>query len=320
MKYVEASQFGGPDVQVLKEKDTPEPDEGMLLVEVEAAGVNYTDVVARKGFYPAIPRAPFTPGLEIAGMVSKVGKGVDGFKTGDPVAAILPAGGGYASHVVVPAATAIPFPKHLDPAIAAGVLVQGLTAYLVLDQAQVKSGDRVLITSAAGGVGSLLVQLAKARGATVIGLASQSKVDKVKGLGADHAIAYGKPGWAAKVAEVTGSQGVQVFLDSSGDLASEAFPLLSSFARWVIYGTREGQRNALPAEAALAFIGKNLFLSGFNLGTNLHLVPHALQELFKSLMDESLKVQVSKYPLADAGAAHRQLEERKTAGKLILVP
>lgn len=320
MKYVEASQFGGPDVLVLKEKDTPEPEAGMLLVAVQAAGINYTDVVARKGFYPAIPKAPFTPGLEIAGLVSKVGKGVEGFKAGDSVAAILPAGGGYASHIVIPAAAAIPSPKHLDPAIAAGVLVQGLTAYLVVDQAQVKSGDWVLITSAAGGVGSLLVQLAKARGATVIGLAAESKLDFVKGLGADYTVDYRKAGWAARVAEVTGSQGVQVFLDSIGDLANEAFPLLSPFARWVVYGTREGTHNALPAEASLAFIGKNLSLSGFNLGANLHLVPHALQELFKSLIDGSLKVQVSKYPLADAGVAQMQFEERKSAGKLILVP
>jgi NADPH2:quinone reductase len=154
----------------------------------------------------------------------------------------------------------------------------------------------------------------------VVGLASRSKIDFVKALGADHGFDYGEAGWAAKVAEATGSQGVQVFLDSIGDLGSEAFPLLSPFGRWVIYGTREGTHNALLAEAALAFIGKNLSLSGFNLGANLHLVPHALQELFNSLTDGSLKVEVSKYPLSDARVAHSLIEERKTAGKLILVP
>lgn len=246
MKYVEASQFGGPEVLTVVEKETPTPGDSMLLVEVQAAGINYTDVAARKGLYPAIPKAPFTPGLEVAGILREVGKDVQGFKTGDTVAAITAMGGGYASHLLIPAATAIPFPKHLDPALVAGVLVQGLTAYLVLDQARVKSGDAVLITAAAGGVGSLAVQLAKARGAKVIGLASESKFDLVKGFGADHVIDYGNVDWAVKVSEVAGSQGVQVFLDSIGDLASEAFPLLSQFGRWVIYRVRADKNNALP--------------------------------------------------------------------------
>lgn len=321
MKYVEASKFGGPEVLTIVEKETPTPGDGMLLVEAQAAGINYTDVAARNGFYPAIPRAPFTPGLEIAGIVREVGKGVEGFKTGDTVAAITAMGGGYASHLVIPAATAIPFPKHLDPALAAGVLVQGLTAYLLLDQAEVKSGDAVLITAAAGGVGSLAVQLAKAKGATVIGLASESKVTLVKDLGADHVIDYGRTGWAAKVSEVTGPQGVQVFLDSIGDLSSEAFPLLSQFGRWIIYGLRADKRIApLPAEAPSIMIGKNLSLSGFNLGINLPRVPSALKELFKLLIDGSLKIEVTKYPLTDASRVHTLFEERKTTGKLVLVP
>src|SRR6266567_3010846 len=229
MKYVEASKFGRPEVLTVIEKETPRPGEGMLLLEVQAAGINYADVMARAGFYPAITKAPFALGFEVAGIVKEVGKGVEGFKVGDSVAAITLTGGGYASHVVIPAATAIPFPNQLDPALAAAVLVQGLTAYILLDQAQVKNGDVVLIAAAAGGVGSLAVQLAKVRGATVIGLASESKLDLVKGLGADYVFDYGKAGWSAKALDVTRSQGVQVFLDSIGDLASEAFRLLSQF-------------------------------------------------------------------------------------------
>jgi NADPH:quinone reductase len=138
MKYVEASKFGGPEALTVIEKETPRPGEGMLLVEVQAAGINYSDVMARSGLCPAITKAPFALGFEVAGVVREVGKGVEGFKAGDPVAAFTPTGGGYASHVVVPAATAIPFPKQLDPALAAAVLVQGLTAYILLDQAQAK--------------------------------------------------------------------------------------------------------------------------------------------------------------------------------------
>ena len=172
MRYVEAKKFGGPQVLAVIEKETPKPGDGMLLVEVQAAGINYADVLARSGQYPAITKAPFALGFEIAGVVQEVGENVEGFKVGDPVAALTLTGGGYASHVLVPVATAIPFPKQLDPALAAGVLLQGLTAHILLDRAQVKDGDAVMVAAAAGGVGGLAVQLAKLRGARVIALAS----------------------------------------------------------------------------------------------------------------------------------------------------
>jgi NADPH2:quinone reductase len=206
----------------------------MLLVEVKAAGINYVDVLARSGQYPAITKAPFALGFEIAGIVREVGKHVEGFKVRDPVAALTLTGGGYASHVLIPAATAIPFPKQLDPALASAVLLQSLTAYILLDRAQVKNGDAVLVAAAAGGVGGLAVQLAKLRGAKVIALASESKFELLKGLSADHVFDYGKPGWSAKAADVTRPQGVQVYLDSMGDLATEAFSLLGQFGRWIV--------------------------------------------------------------------------------------
>src|SRR5579863_8441984 len=109
MKYIEASNFGGPEVLRVVEKETPTPGDGMLLVEVKAAGINYGDVMALSGSYPTVTKAPFTIGFEIAGLVSAVGKGVNGFKPGDMVVAISSTGGGYASHIVIPAATAIPF-------------------------------------------------------------------------------------------------------------------------------------------------------------------------------------------------------------------
>ena len=168
MKYVEVSQFGGPEVLKIVDKETPTVADGMLVVEVKAAGVNYADVAARQGSFPAIAKAPFLPGFEVAGVVSEVGKGVKGFNVGDSVAAIT-SDGGYASHVVIPAAAAIPVPRGLDHFIATALLVQGLTAYLLLEQAQTKKDDVVLIAAAAGGVGSLAVQLAKAIVEDVIG-------------------------------------------------------------------------------------------------------------------------------------------------------
>jgi NADPH:quinone reductase-like Zn-dependent oxidoreductase len=150
MKFIEASKFGGPEVLTVVEAPTPSPTEGTLLVEIKAAGVNYADIMARSGFYPQVPKAPFPVGFEIAGLVKGVGKGVQGFKEGDSVAAIIQ-GGGYATHAVIPAATAIPLPARFDHAVAVAVLVQGVTAYILLDEAKVKEGETVLI-SAAGGI------------------------------------------------------------------------------------------------------------------------------------------------------------------------
>jgi NADPH:quinone reductase len=320
LRYVEASQFGGPEVLTVIEKETPTPAEGELLVEVQAAGINYADVAARSGHYPAVTKAPFALGFEIAGVVKAVGKHVEGFKVGDSVAALTLAGGGYASHILIPAATAIPFPKQLDPALAAAILLQGLTAYILLDRAQVKSGDAVLIAAAAGGVGGLAVQLAKLRGAKVIALASESKLELVKSLGADHAFDYGKRGWSAQVLDVTELQGVQVFLDSIGDLATEAFSVLGQFARWIIYGVRSDKQNAFPVNMLWPMIEKNISLMGFNLGGNLDRVPSPLKDLFKFAIDGSIKVEITKYPLAEASIAHADFEGRNTTGKLVLIP
>jgi NADPH2:quinone reductase len=277
-------------------------------------------VAARSGHYPAVTKAPFAPGFEIAGVVSDVGKDVDGFKVGDPVAALALAGGGYASHILIPAAAAIPFPKQLDPALAAAVLLQGLTAYILLERAQLKSADTVLIAAAAGGVGGLAVQLAKLKGARVVALASEAKFDVVRRLGADCVFDYGKSGWSAKVAETIGSQGVQIYLDSVGDLATEAFTLLGQFGRWIIYGARSGKESSLPPKALWSIIEKNISLAGFNLGGNLDHIPRALEDLFKFAIDGRVKVEITKYPLADVRAAHELFEGRKSTGKLVLVP
>jgi NADPH:quinone reductase len=167
MKFVEASTFGGPEVLKVVESQTPSPREGTLLVEIRAAGVNYADIMARSGFYPRVPKAPFPVGFEIAGVVKGMGKGVEGLKEGDSVAAITQ-GGGYATHAVVPAMTAIPLPAGFDHALAVAVFVQGVTAYILLEEARVKAGETVLISAAGGGLGNIAVQLARARGAKVV--------------------------------------------------------------------------------------------------------------------------------------------------------
>ncbi len=320
MKYIQVTKFGGPEVLTLLETQTPTPGDGMLLVEVKAAGVNYADIMARSGFYPQIPVAPFSPGFEIAGVVKSVGNGVDGFKEGDSVAAITMGGGGYATHILIPAAATIPLPPGLDPGVVAAVLVQGLTAYMLLEEAKVKAGDAVLISAAAGGLGSIAVQLAKAKGAKVIGLASKSKFNTVKQLGADLVVDYDDAQWPTSVREAVGSQGLQVYLDSIGDLSTEAFPLLGKLGQWIVFGARSASGKALPHESLAAMIEENITLRGYNLGASLQHIPRALGDLFKFVADGTLKIEITKYPLEDAAKVHTLFEGRKTTGKVVLVP
>ena len=319
MKFIEASKFGGPEVLTLVEAPTPSPTEGTLLVEVRAAGVNYADIMARSGFYPQVPKAPFPIGFEIAGVVKGIAKGGERFKEGDSVAAIIQ-GGGYATHAVIPAATAIPLPTGFDHALAVAVLVQGVTAYILLEETKVKEGDTVLISAAGGGLGNLAIQLAKARGAKVVGLTSKSKFAVVRSLGADRVADSDDGGWARSVKEAVGGKGIQVFLDSIGDLRTEAFPLLSQFGQWIIFGVRSEMRNALPFEAIPVMIEKNITLRGFNLGGSLQKVPQALSALFKLVGEGKLKLEITKYPLSEAARVHQLFEARKTSGKVVLIP
>jgi NADPH:quinone reductase len=319
MKFIEASKFGGPEVLTVVEAPTPTPTEGTLLVEIKAAGVNYADIMARSGFYPRVPKAPFPVGFAIAGVVKGIGKGVEGSKEGDSVAAIVQ-GGGYATHAVIPAATAIPLPAGLDHALAVAVLVQGVTANILLEEAKVKEGDAVVVSAAGGGLGNVAVQLAKARGAKAVGLTSKSKFELVRSLGTDHVADSDDAGWARSVKEVVGEQGIQVYLDSIGDPRTEAFSLLSQSGQWIIFGVRSDKRNALPFENIAKMIENNITLRGFNLEASLHQVPQALSALFTLVGEGRLKLEIAKYPLSEAANVQRLFETRKTSGKLVLIP
>jgi NADPH:quinone reductase len=252
-------------------------------------------------------------------VVKGIGKGVESFKEGDSVAAIIPSGG-YATHAVIPAATAISLPAGLDHALAVAVLVQGVTAYILLEEAKVKEGDAVLISAAGGGLGNLAVQLAKTRGAKVVGLTSRSKFELVRSLGADNVANSYDPRWAASVRKAVGENGIQVYLDSSGDLATEAFPLLSQSGQWIVFGVRSDKRDALPFENIAKMMEKNITPRGFNLEGSLHQVPQALSALFTLVGEGRLKLEIAKYPLSEAANVQRLFEARKTSGKLVLIP
>jgi len=174
--------------------------------------------------------------------------------------------------------------------------------------------------AAGGGLGNMAVQLAKERGARVVGLTCKSKFDLVKSLGADQVADSDDAGWARSVKEAVGGKGIQVYMDSIGDLRTEAFPLLSQFGQWIIFGVRSGARNVLPFEAIPVMIEKNITLRGFNLEGSLHQMPQALSALFKLVGEGKLKMEITKYPLAEATKVHQLFEARQTSGKVVLVP
>lgn len=320
MKLVEVTQFGGPEVlHVLEEADAP-PQAGQIAIDVKAAGINFADIMARQGVYPGVTSAPFRPGYEAAGVVTAWGAGVEGFHGGERVMAMVP-GGGYASRILVNAGDVTRLPDALDFAPATALLVQGLTAYFLLEAGRLQQGQSVLIAGAAGGVGSLAVQIAKLKGAgKVIGLASPSKHERVRALGADAALDYTQAGWSKPALAETAEQGVSIFLDSQGDLGSEAFETLGEKAHWLIYGGQAGSGSGLPPERVWAMVGKNATLRGYSIFGDAASFGRGLAELLGWVAEGRLQVDVQRFALSDVARAHEAISHRQTTGKVVLVP
>lgn len=321
MKYIEVQQFGGPEVLQLREEATPTPGAGQLLIEVKAGGINFADLVARSGHYPPVPSAPFRSGFEVAGTVAAVGEGAGNFATGQRVMAML-RGGGYASHAVVDAQMAVALPDNLDFAPATALLIQGLTAYFLLEAGQLKPGGTVLIPGAAGGVGSLAIQIAKLKGAgKVIGLASSSKHDKVRAYGADEAFDYNQPGWAGQVRDATDGKGVDIYLDSQGDPGGEGARTLGQGAFWLVFGRQVESGGSLDAQTFMNLIWSGVTIRGYTLYEDMHQVGRALPELIGWASGGQLRIEANdRFALADAARAHEAIANRKTSGKVVLEP
>lgn len=320
MQVIEVKQFGGPETLELIEENTPMPQAGQVVIEVKAAGVNFADVMIREGLYPPGATAPTRPGLEVAGVVSQRGDGVQGFQRGTRVMAFVPSGG-YADHAALDTANVYIVPDELEFGAATALLVQGLTAYFLLETGQLSPDQTVLVPGAAGGVGSLAVQIAKLKGASkVIGLASPSKHDFVRSLGADAVFDYTKPGWARDVLTETGGAGVDVFLDSQGKLASEAFDALGVKAHWLVYGAQAGSSSVLTTERLRVMQGKNITLRGYNVYANVTEWGRGVQEMLGWATTGKLKIDVTRFPLAEAAKAHEAISARQTTGKVVLEP
>lgn len=322
MKAIRVHQPGGPEVLRLEEIAQPTPQAGEVLIKAAAAGVNYADVGQRQGMLgdPHAVELPYTPGFEVAGAIAQLGDGITNFAVGDRVMAVVD-GGGYAEYALAPVAKVFPIPDGLDFAPATALLVQGLTAYgLIHDAARVQPGETVLVEAAAGGVGSLLIQLNKLAGAIVVGAASGSKLAYVKHLGADHAIDYTEREWSAQVFAATGGRGVDVVFDSvGGQIGGQAFGCLAPLGRMIVFGGASGQPLPLP-QMMMPLNVKGLTISGFG-GPWLRAgrAAVAAQALAAYVTQGQLTLEVGQaFTLEDAAAAHRALQERATTGKIVL--
>ncbi|SDG30026.1 NADPH2:quinone reductase [Sinosporangium album] len=319
MRAIVVSTPGGPEALQEREVPTPAPGPGELLVDVAAAGVNFIDIYHRMGRYP-LP-TPFTPGTEGAGIVEAVGEGVTEVSPGARVAWAGPLGA-YAEKAVVPASQAVAVPEGVDLDVAAAVMLQGMTAhYLSHSTHQIRPGDTILIHAGAGGMGQLLTQMAKLRGARVITTVSTDDKERLsREAGADEVLRY--EGFADAVRALTGS-GVDVVYDGVGAATFDgSLASLRPRGLLALYGQASGP--VPPVDPQVLNAGGSLFLTRPTLvhyvATREELVSRAA-DLFTWLASGDLKVNIfQRHPLADARRAHEDLEARRTTGKSLLIP
>jgi NADPH2:quinone reductase len=322
MKIIRQHAFGGPEVLTL-----PPLGEGEVLLRTEAAAVTFFDIMNRRGqlseqeYYEQDALLPLSPGYQGAGHVEEVGPGVTDFKVGDRVAWAM-ADGAYATHVVAPAAVVVPVPEGVDLGEAAGVLIQGLLAYKITHEAHpLEPGDWVMVQAAAGGVGSLITQYAKRRGARVIGVvSSEHKVAVAKEAGADEVV-LSTGDVAADVKRITG-KGVAVVYDGAGkDTFDANLDSLAPRGYLIVYGQASG---FVPPFDLMRLNDKgSLFITRFCLPHYFDEWPpkEFLAELFEQMRTGEIVVRIDgRYPLADAAAAHKAVESRESAGRVLLVP
>ncbi len=322
MKAIRVHKFGDPSVMVYEDVATPVPGPGEVLVEITAAGVNYVDTYQRTGAYKG--ELPFTLGMEAAGKVIETGPGVTSVRAGDLVAYAMTRGS-YAEAAVVPEGVLALVPETCTAQKAAAVMLQGMTAhYLAVSTFSLQSGDIALVHAAAGGVGGLLVQIAKRRGATVIATCStEEKAERVRKLGADEVILYTQQDFVAETQRITDGKGVHVVYDGVGQATfHKGLDCLRPRGLMALYGAASGA--VAPFDPQILNSKGSLFLTRPTLGdyvaTREELQQRAT-DLFTWMAEGSLDVPIDKtFSLAEAAEAHRYIEGRRTMGKLLLLP
>lgn len=340
MRRIWITRTGSPEVLQIRESPEPIPGPGEVLVDVKAAGVNFADVMARLGIYPDAPKLPAVVGYEVAGVVKATGAGVERFHPGDKVAAICRFGG-YAERVALPEEQLFPLPEHLSFEEGAAVPVNYLTAYQALEvMAGVRAGDKVLVHSAGGGVGLAAIDLCRHLGAEVLGIASEGKHGRLRERGVAVTIDGRREDWETAVQRATGGRGVEVVLDPNGGSSwRKSYRCLAPTGRLVMYGFAAAASGPTRSLGALlktvatvpwfrfnpmALIDENKAVVGINMG---HLwdegprVHRWGETIFRRIAEGKLHPHVDRaFPFAEAGAAHRYLQERQNFGKVVLVP
>ncbi|AOJ32164.1 quinone oxidoreductase family protein [Burkholderia metallica] len=322
-KAIRYDQPGGPDVMKWVDVEVGEPKAGEVRVKQHAVGLNYIDVYFRTGLYPQ--PLPGGLGMEAAGEVTAVGEGVTALKAGDRVAYVGQPPGAYAQERVMPAERLVKLPDGISYDDAASVMLQGLTAHYLLRRTYpVKAGDTILIHAAAGGVGLLVCQWAKALGVTVIGtVGSDEKAELAKAHGCDHPIVYTRENFTQRVKEITNGAGVPVVYDSIGkDTYIGSLDCLAPLGYFVSFGSASGplppiDSKEFSSRGSLFFTRPTLF-SYIAKRADLEA---AAAELFDVILSGKVKTSINqRYPLAEVGRAHADLEARKTTGSTILIP
>jgi NADPH:quinone reductase len=321
MRAIRVSETGGPSVMTVEDVPTPEPGTNEVRVKVAAAGVNFLDVYFRSGQYPA--ELPLTPGVEAAGTVEAVGAGVTDAAIGDRVA-FMGVRGAYAEQVIVPSERLVPVPQGITLEQAAAVMLQGVTAhYLATSTFPLEAGHSALVHAGAGGVGLLLTQIAKMRGATVYTTVStEEKAERSRSAGADHVILYTEVDFAGELRRL-GPEGVHVVYDSVGrDTFDQSLTCLRERGMAVLFGQSSGAVD--PVAPQRLNTGGGLFLtrpSTAHYAARRDELLARAADVFAWVADGRLQVRIDEtHELGDAPRAHERLEGRRTTGKLLLRP
>lgn len=322
MKAIQITELGGPEKLTLVDIDRPEPGPDEVLVKIEAAGLNFIDTYQRAGLYPI--ELPYVLGMEGAGTVETVGSEVTGFAPGDSVAYAM-AAGSYAEYNAVPAKLLLDIPDGVTTRQAAAVMLQGMTAhYLAHSTFTLEPGDKCLVHAGAGGVGRLLIQMAKNAGATVFAtVGTEEKAEIARECGADAAILYDEVNFQEEIMRLTDGEGVEVVYDSVAKATWErSLHCLRERGMLVLYGNASGPAPAI--DPLLLSTNGSLFLTRPALGnyvSNREALEGRASDVLGWVLDGSLKLRTEfDYALAEAAGAHRALEGRQTTGKVLITP
>ncbi|KIF82450.1 NADPH:quinone oxidoreductase family protein [Noviherbaspirillum autotrophicum] len=324
MKAILCKSWGLPETLVVEDLPDVVPGPGQVAIDVQAAGVNFPDVLIIQGKYQFKPELPFTPGSELAGIVRAVGEGVSHLKAGDKVLAFV-SQGAFAQQIVAPAAMVMPMPPGLDFDTAAAVtLTYGTSHHAVVDRAQLKAGETMLVLGAAGGVGLAAIEIGKALGARVIAAAStDEKLDVCKAHGADATINYTTQDLREAIKAATGGKGPDVIYDPVGGVYAEpAFRSIAWRGRYLVIGFANGEIPKLPLNLPLL---KGASLVGVFWGEFAKREPKANQAAMRELMgwmaEGKIKPHISgRYALADTAQALNDMAARKVTGKVVIQP